>query len=205
MLVVLGHTNDSKGRLSKVAMSRCALLYEFWKENEEEYILATGTFGVNFNITDKPHYEYLYEYLVELGIPKSNLLDGVMSTNTYEDIIGIRKRIIDREENRVCIVTSDFHQERTSFICGRILQNINFKVAAAKTDSSKLDFYMSKERKSIEVSRQEIFFFPIYLKPNDEFPVSIYQNANQEHKHYDNLSIVSISGQLVVYGFGIKH
>lgn len=205
MIAILGHTNDKDGKLSTVAESRCNKAIEIWEKDKSHKIYATGTFGKNFNTTEKYHYSYIQKYLMQKNIPSQNIGHGVISSNTYEDILGLRNIYIDNNENLLIIVTSDFHYYRTNFICERLLYDINFSIIKTKTENSLLEKLRVKEKKSFKISKNEIFLFPKYSEINNKIPEYIYNNASNEHKHYDNLSIATITGQFVTFGFGINH
>ncbi|MEZ4810538.1 MAG: YdcF family protein [Allomuricauda sp.] len=203
MIAILGHTNTENG-LSEIAKSRCDRAFEIWKTDVDQEVIVTGTFGKHFNTTPKSHFVLLKEYLLELGIPNEKMV-GIYSSNTYEDILGIRKICIDKGVTHITIVTSDFHANRTTFLCNRLLQNIGYEIVEVETASGKeLEKLRKQEKKSIKVAKNEVFDFPLYNSPNDNFPKEVYENANNEHKHYDNISIVSVTGQFVIFGFGIN-
>lgn len=204
MIIIFGHTNDLTGALSAVMETRCKLALDLWNKNPQEQICCTGTFGSHFNKTDLPHFSYVHKRLIALGVPKANIGNGIYATNTYEDVLGIRKAFIDSSENKLNLITSDFHYKRVHFLCGRILQNIDYEIHQANTPEEIKVKLIDKEAKSWEVSQREIFFFPLYTKANTDIPKDIYDNAAQYHKHYDNLSLLAITGQMAVFGYGLK-
>lgn len=54
----------------------------------------------------------MYEYLTRAGIEPERILIEDKSTNTYENLI-FSGRLLDRERDRVVIVTNNFHMFRT--------------------------------------------------------------------------------------------
>ena len=97
IITVLGSPNDNSGKLYSIAIERCNEAIKMYKSNPGWKIVLTGGFGQHFNTTDKPHAFYLNEYLVEHGIPESDILEFVESSNTLEDA-SLLKPIIFRYE-----------------------------------------------------------------------------------------------------------
>ena len=82
-MIILGHTNDSKGRLSSIAKERLNL--SFTKLEKGYKILVTGGFGNHLNTTKKMHASYSKDYLLKKGLAKSRFLKIARSQNTVED------------------------------------------------------------------------------------------------------------------------
>jgi uncharacterized SAM-binding protein YcdF (DUF218 family) len=120
ILVVLGAPNDPTGKLSPTALSRVEMAARLYKEYGCPTILLTGGFGSHFNISDAPHWSHLERYLLGMGIPKTAILKGIDSTNTYDDITMLRLALQDMDASVLIIVTSDFHIPRASLLAASI-------------------------------------------------------------------------------------
>ena len=66
VIIILGSPNSQKGRLSKIAIGRARKCLEIFNP-EKDMILCTGGFGVHFNTSEKPHADYLKQYLIKNG------------------------------------------------------------------------------------------------------------------------------------------
>lgn len=136
-IIILGHTNNKKGQISDIYISRLEkardILVKNKIKNKNFKILCTGGYGWHFNKTKKPHGEYGKEYLISRGIPEKMFLPIAMSKNTIQDAIysrkiidDINKKLIDELNNniknriKIIVVSSDFHMPRVKYIFSKI-------------------------------------------------------------------------------------
>ncbi len=151
ILIILGSPNSAKGRLGKAAISRLKKCVEIFKP-DENLILCTGGFGVHFNTSQKPHAEYLMQYLIKNGISKEYFLPSANSANTVEDAVksmGILKKM----DFRNCtIITSNYHLDRVQLIFDKILTGIEKQYIGVEDGFSekKLKLLQNHETKAIE-------------------------------------------------------
>lgn len=115
-IVLLGASNDAAGQLGPHARDRCDTILRLAGQNPAWKVLLTGGFGPHFNVTSRPHTDYVRDYLVERGLDTNRLLAPALSLNTLEDAtMSLRILKMSRVEMAV-IVTSDFHVPRSQFI-----------------------------------------------------------------------------------------
>lgn len=133
VLAVLGAPNDADGHLSVIASSRCDRVAVEYRLRRRP-ILPTGGFGEHFNLTDTPHYDYVRRRLVELGVRPSDILAGLASRDTAEDVRMISAYARKAELSMLVVVTSDFHVERVRLLFGREAPDLDVTIVAAATD-----------------------------------------------------------------------
>ncbi len=166
IIIILGHSNNKKGKLSDIYISRLEKGYgEFIKKKNDEKdfkILCTGGFGWHFNRTKKAHAEYGKEYLISRGLPEKCFLPSAMSKNTIQDATYSRKIIDDhiiRNQNnisnkiKIIIVSSDFHMARVKYIFSKVFNesnnpeyNLEFSESCLKISKIKLARLKTHER-----------------------------------------------------------
>ena len=86
--------------------------FEYLKDNEKTICITSGGQGSN---EPCPEAQMMKEYLVQKGIPESRILTEDSSTNTKENII-LSMKLIDPANDRVGIVTNNFHIFRSERI-----------------------------------------------------------------------------------------
>ncbi|NRB50911.1 MAG: YdcF family protein [Saprospiraceae bacterium] len=143
-IIVLGSPNDAEGNLSPIALSRLKVAKELYQA-ERVFILCTGGFGPNFNVTKHPHALYAQHFLLANGVMSEDLLDSVLSANTVEDAVLSLKQLNDLGIEEVLVVTSDYHIPRVKFIFDKLFDN--YQVFYHPADSQHLD----------ESARQKLF------------------------------------------------
>lgn len=121
LLIVLGSPNDPLGNLSTIAEDRLNCAFNFFSANNDFKIVCTGGFGQHFNTTDKPHYHYAKNYLIERGIPSDAFLNCVASSNTIEDFQLTKDLVLAMQPDMLVIITSDFHMTRAKILFDRII------------------------------------------------------------------------------------
>ena len=158
-MIILGHTNDSEGRLSSIAKERLNL--SFTKLEKGYKILVTGGFGNHLNTTKKMHASYSKDYLLKKGLAKSRFLKIARSQNTVEDAFFSHVIVGKYKIKDVIIVTSDFHMARVKFIFGRIFKDYNLTFISSKTKISleKMKILKTHERKTLRKLKKEGIYY----------------------------------------------
>lgn len=201
LIILLGNTNDSFGKLSVISNFRCEIAFQKFKQEQDCRIIPTGGFGLEFNNTVLPHHSYLKKQLISLGVPEEKILDGTDTRGTYQDLLVVR-RVLKNDFDKIFVVTLNYHRQRVEFICNKIFTN--YKVITEdefpqiKLSNETLVLIEKEEKievKKIEMERQGWIDIPL---DETEFPVELYENAGQEHKHYDTISIALVSGILII-------
>lgn len=152
LALVLGAPNDAQGNLSNIAMDRLNCAYQFYKFNDDVDILCTGGFGEGFNTTDKPHAYYAQSFLMDKGIPKSKLLEHVLSSNTVEDFKNSKSLVLALNPELLIIITSDFHMGRVKILHKAILDypDTIFIPAKSTLPENELRSLITHEEKAIK-------------------------------------------------------
>ena len=152
VIVVLGSPNDTEGRLSSIALERCAQALAEFQKHPRYAVLPTGGWGDHFNITDKPHGHYLRQELLARGIPDTAFLPCAESSNTIEDAT-VSRAILEAYPNiELIVVTSEFHAARAQFLFEREFPERRITVSASATELPPEEFSRRKdhEQKALE-------------------------------------------------------
>lgn len=106
---------------------------ELFNNKKAPYLLFTGGSGVLFqqNLREAT---FAKKFFLNFGVPEDSLLLEDESKNTYENAIFTRKILSSRSMNKIILVTSAFHMER-SF---RIFKEQGFEIQAFPTDYKSL-------------------------------------------------------------------
>jgi uncharacterized SAM-binding protein YcdF (DUF218 family) len=120
VIIILGSPNSPKGRLSKIAIGRAKKCLEIF-DSAKDMILCTGGFGLHFNISQKPHAQYLKRYLIKNGILENYFLPFANSSNTVEDATKTKEILRGNEAKKVTIITTHYHLKRVQLIFDEIL------------------------------------------------------------------------------------
>jgi hypothetical protein len=184
-------------------MERCAKAAELARQYPDSLILPTGSFGKHFNTSDRPHGELLREHLTKnLKILPCQVLPHTNTSNTLEDVGAVRKLAVDRGTKTLALVTSSFHMPRVQYISRRMLPERNLQFYASDAADAHQD-EMHGERKKLEDLKKNWIDVPLYeaLPGRSGFPVSVYQNASREQKHYDFVQYLLITGMFLSFAF----
>lgn len=160
--LILGSLNYKTGELNDLAQNRLDKLLKLI-ENEKNFgIICTGGFGDNFNNTDIPHGNYLFEYLKDKGVNRKHFIEVAMSRHTVDDAVTSKKIIEKLEFDEIKIITSDFHKERVELIFERVFPDKwRFEVHPAKSDMTeeRWEKLTSHEKRSIKQIKENGLYF----------------------------------------------
>lgn len=208
IIILLGNENDGgnqeKEELSLTAKQRCDGAIKIYQEDATAEILPTGSFGRHFNNSLKAHGKLMEEYLIKHDVVRDRILQYTESSNTVEDALCARKCVVDAKASSVVVVTSNFHLERTRYIFGRIFPDFQIDFVGVEAGSG------SEEHKKIQNLQNDWMNTPLYPRqdPGKDsgkgFPLAIYQNAEKEHKHYDQISWIAVTGMIFCFGYMIN-
>lgn len=201
LIVLFGHENDDKGKLSPIAVTRCRVALRLLDDDPDALLLPTGAFGRNFNRTHHPHSAYLTKWLSQKGVDPARILPGTKSSNTLEDCLCVRKFAIDRGFDRLVLVTSDYHMRRVKFIDAQILEGLTVSFVEAPQPP---DFDMRRDSKNERRSYRGIirdWVTPPLYESGKAFPEKLYEVANQEHRHYDTISLSVVTAMVALSGY----
>jgi hypothetical protein len=121
LVAVLGAPNDDAGRLSRVAMDRCAAAVDLCRRSPGTELVLCGGFGAHFNTTDVPHWRHCAAWLAGRPGYQPRIAGGVESRHTYEDVLLLRELVRSLRPRRVTVVTSRYHADRAGFVLDLVL------------------------------------------------------------------------------------
>lgn len=110
-LIVLG-AQVYNGRVSTILRHRLDAAYDYLAQNSETKVIVTG--GQGFN-EPYPEAEGMAAYLMDRGIPEERILKEDQADNTVQNI-EYSFAMIDPENDRICIVTNQFHVHRAMLL-----------------------------------------------------------------------------------------
>lgn len=126
--------------ITKSLRMRLDVAYEYAVRNPEMMIIVSGGKGQGENTSEA---EAMYKYLTQKGIDGGRIIKEEQSTNTDENM-SYSAEFIENKEDKVAIVTSNFHIFRAKLLAkAKGLHNIS--AAASPSDSILLVNYMVRE------------------------------------------------------------
>lgn len=126
--------------ITKSLRMRLDVAYEYASHNEDVVIIVSGGRGQGENTSEA---EAMYNYLTQKGINGDRIIKEEQSTNTDENMYYSAK-FIDNKEDKVAIVTSNFHIFRAKLLAKAKGLN-NICAAASPSDKILLVNYMVRE------------------------------------------------------------
>lgn len=112
-LVVLGAQVYPDGTLSpQLALRMEAVLQEY--ERKPRRIITCGARGENEPV---PEGDVMRKWLLDRGVPEEHVFSECESRNTMQNLINAR-RFLPEGENRITVVTSDYHLPRALQMAG---------------------------------------------------------------------------------------
>lgn len=117
VVVVLGcRIYGSAPSLSMV--ERLDAAYDYLTEHEDKMCILSGGKGVGEEVSEA---QCMYDYLINKGIDANRLVIEGESKDTYENLTNVAKIMEDRNwGNSVAIVTSEYHEYRSSMIASDV-------------------------------------------------------------------------------------
>lgn len=154
LVVILGSLNAPDGELSQIAKDRCDRALQELDRRSGWKLLLTGGYGEHFNISPRPHTDYLKAYLVSRGAPEAIFVGFALSTTTIEDATLSRPIAIEAETRTLLIVTSDFHAERARYVFEREFADtqIGLKFATVPTDPNTRELSLESQKRHEKAS-----------------------------------------------------
>ena len=139
-IFILGHSNEPDGRLSAASEIRISfaisIFQDFNSKNQPACLLATGGFGDNFNISNRPHHLWVEDEIKRRGLSQ-NLRSGATlnSSHTVEDAVLIKKYCRSNDVQSFLIVTNEFHLVRSQMVFRAIFNPVSVTVLASENPS----------------------------------------------------------------------
>jgi len=157
VLLLLGSPNSDEGDLSPVALAKCRAGLDLLERQPDWQLLPTGGFGEHFNCAALPHWRYVHAWLCEHAVPASRLLDGVDSTNTLDDAVFSRGRLLELYDElpQIRVLTCAYHLKRARWVFDRVFgpRVVQFVVAPDPDDDPTLTALQAHEPRSLEWHR----------------------------------------------------
>ncbi|WP_341663337.1 YdcF family protein [Vibrio sp.] len=154
IILVFGNTNDPNGILSDISISRIEKVAQVIKSYPDYKIVVTGGYGDHFNKSKYPHYHYMIQSLKRLGVPDCNILAGINSSFTLQDIMMTRDFLSTYETDEIIMITSEFHASRVACFAMEYFfdRKITIIPVESPIDSSELDRLKKNEYKTLKKS-----------------------------------------------------
>jgi uncharacterized SAM-binding protein YcdF (DUF218 family) len=152
VIVPLIGGNDLSGSLTSMAESRAAGAVQEYLRSKHSKVLAQGAFG-HFNMTSEPYAEHLRRYLVCEGVKPEDILFNPKASSTVTEAASAKEFLAEFPGVSVCVVTSQFHMERASFVFEHFFPRQSLRFVAtpnAITDEELV------QREAHEVSAMEL-------------------------------------------------
>ena len=207
LIIVLGHENNEKGKLSSTAENRAITASKIAKEELREYkIIPTGGFGDYFNESSTPHGKILANRIEKEGINKENILSHTNTSGTKQDAYLSLKRIKEiGEAEKVYIVTSKFHMDRVKLIFSRVLQEYDLIFRESPNPSFESEVIKEKiehEKKRIKEFKKN--WVNVAGFDLDKCSSEIHSDLLEELQHYDRYSYLALAGAFFSTSFGLS-
>jgi len=136
LLITLGAPNDAQGVLSPIAQGRARAAIREYRRRPGCKVIVTGGYGQHFNTSDEPHAHHVTRFLLEGGVAAADMTQIADSSNTVDDA-RLSMPVVERFDVRVlCVITSDFHQERAGLIFGVFYPHHALEVIGEPTELS---------------------------------------------------------------------
>jgi hypothetical protein len=124
--------------------------------------------------------------------PEQRAAVTVFSTNLAHDVLAIRRIARDRHAKELSILCPAAYEDDLRFMVSRAFLGdlvptlVPIDCRPAKIGPDKYDQWVDVPFNSVD--------------DGTGFPAAIYENAAAEHKHYDNVSLAVVSGQILIAG-----
>lgn len=125
--IVLGAKVEQNGAPSLTLLYRLQETVKYMETYPHVSVIVSGGQG-----EDEPASEadVMYTYLVEAGIDEYRIIREDQATSTYENLL-FSKELLPEGENKVTLITSDFHIARAKLLAEKL--DLEVDVVAAKT------------------------------------------------------------------------
>lgn len=138
VIIPLAGFNDDKGKLSLLSIQRLEKCVQIGRNYKNSRIVLSGGVGQHFNPINLPHFLIQEEYLSsQLGWSRDAIGKGFTGslgriTNTVEEAIALYNEIICpesifHESDKIIVVTSPFHFERSKYLIDVVYSKMNLE------------------------------------------------------------------------------
>lgn len=149
--IVLGGGVSSEGDIFPEAKSRVEKAVELYKINFVSQLIMSGRWSFILNYTPiKTEAGAMKEYAISLGVPATKIITEESSQDTIGNAYFTKVNILEPAHwHDICVVTSDYHLERTRYIFKKIMgseYNINFATAHSYLSDKELKKLFLREK-----------------------------------------------------------
>ncbi|MCR8641643.1 YdcF family protein [Paenibacillus sp. N1-5-1-14] len=134
------------GKPSPAMRERLDIAIQVYNEKLSEFIIVSGGKGADEEISEA---EAMKTYLVDKGIPASNVILEDQSRNTFENLSNSKKIMEDHQFENAILVTHGFHALRASMMANAI--DIRSTVEPVQIEPINLKYYVFRESAGIAV------------------------------------------------------
>ena len=178
-LLVLSHLMSKDCELGTESIARCMLAIERFANDKYDFLI---TMGWAYRVDCKTPISYVVRdfILANSEIDHQSIVTLSSSRDTVGDAYFCLEHLQNINLGEIHIVTSDYHQHRTTLIFNKIFNNkFNIKVFGAKTDSSNNDSVLLHEKESIDA------FNKTFALTDFSSIKSIYNTLSTDHPLYN--------------------
>lgn len=143
-LIVLGAKVHPDGNMSNSLRYRCERALQAWRAGTAQYIIACGGQGMR---EPAPEGEIMRAYFIASGVPEVRVIAENCSGNTIENLRNARKIMDAKGWRTACIVTNDYHVERSMWIAKDA--GIAAAGIAARSPGSFKSYWLARVRESL--------------------------------------------------------
>lgn len=86
-----------------------------YKDNPENFIIASGGHGSDKNILGVKHpglSKFLKKELIESGVPANKIIEESKSNTTYQQLLELQKIVVEKEIKNIIIISNRYHLPR---------------------------------------------------------------------------------------------
>ena len=183
VIIVLAGGINSDGSLPNIPKYRVEKGVELYKQKVAPFLLMSGSWSFMLDyVPPTTEAKAMRDYAIKLNVPEDKILLEEKSNDTIGNAYFTKVDfLIPKNWKNVCVVTSEFHMERTKYIFKKVLgpeYDIDFAEAPSKLTSLEL-----KEKEIIE--KKILTFTKKWMdKIKDGDDLAIKQLLYTEHPGY---------------------
>lgn len=165
VLLQLGSSNDDQGNVDGEVWHRAKKVVSLWQSlsaSNQVTILTSGGADPErfFNRTSKPHWHYVREVLLQLGLPEEQLeRPGLEALHTVDEALLARELVIRLGQDlELLVITSAFHAKRARHLFQLALLDLQVELQVLPVPNAskgeKLQAYLLKEVETLRLLRR---------------------------------------------------
>ena len=164
-IIVLGGGIDKNGLLSSATENRVKKGVQLFQKYQPKGLIISGRWSLLYKfVPDRTESEAAKDLALSLGVPGNKIFTENKSMETMGNAYFVKKLILEPKNwSHLIIVTSDFHQKRTTYAFKKVLgSGYTFKVITIRSSLSPIKRFKSwsGENKLLKVYKQWLTDIP---------------------------------------------